>query len=378
MNSAHVLALLFLALLPNGERSSASWWSVQTSGVDSNLRGVSVVYDEGSQGKQHYFIWASGSNGVILRSDNDGKTWKQLNAPGGDLDFRDIEAFGSDVAYLMSSGDREKSRIYKTVDGGKSWNLQYSDQRAGFFLDSLACNSKTHCVALGDPVDGKFLVLSTDDGERWKELPRDQMPPALPQEGAFAASGTSVALCDHDVVYFGTGGPAARVFRSADKGRSWTVSETPIVSGTASAGIFSVACNGSDNVVIVGGDYKKPTDPSRVAAYSDDGGQHWKLAATQPGGYRSAVASLGYGDFTAVGPNGTDVSHDGGVHWQHTDVLNLNALAFDGTHGWGVGEKGTVARFKTHFEYEIRNRAPKSRRPTSNVILSGVDSFARE
>ncbi len=360
MNTAHLLSLLFLALLPHGDYQPSSWWSVQTSGVNSNLRGVSVVYGTDSKDNPHHVIWACGSNGVILRSVNDGKTWKQLHAPDGDLDFRDVEAFDSAVAYLMSSGDRDKSRLYKTIDGGNSWKLQYSDSRAGFFLDSLACDSKTHCVALSDPVDGKFLVLSTDDGEHWKELPRDKMPPALPQEGAFAASGTSIALCGNDVMYFGTGGPAARVFRSPDKGISWTVNETPVASGTASAGIFSVACNGSDNVIVVGGDYKKPTDPIRVAAYSNNGGQHWEPAATQPGGYRSAVASFEYGDFAAVGPNGTDISHDKGMHWQHTDVLNLNALAFDGNKGWGVGEKGTVARFKTHFEYEIRNQPPES------------------
>lgn len=358
MMNGHILPLLFLLLLPSSDHPPA-WWSVQTSGTDSNLRGVSVVCDEGSRGKQHYFIWACGSNGVVLQSENDGRTWKHLNTPGGDLDFRDIEAFDADVAYLMSSGDRDKSRIYKTIDGGKSWKLQYSDKRAGFFLDSLACDSNTHCGALSDPVDGKFLVLSTDDGDHWKELPREKMPPALPQEGAFAASGTSIALCDNEVMYFGTGGPLARVFRSVDQGRSWTFSETPLASGTASAGIFSIACNGSDNVVVVGGDYKKPNDSARVAAFSQDGGQHWELAATQPGGYRSAIASFGNGDFAAVGPNGTDISHDKGAHWQHTDGLNLNALAFDGSNGWGVGEKGTVARFTTHFGYEIRNEPPQ-------------------
>jgi len=114
---------------------------------------------------------------------------------GADLDFRDIEAFGASTAYLMSSGDGEKSRIYKTTDQGKSWTLQYTDKRAGFFLDSLACDSPTHCFALSDPVDGKFLILATTDGQHWNEPPRDKMPAALATEGAFAASGTSITLC---------------------------------------------------------------------------------------------------------------------------------------------------------------------------------------
>jgi photosystem II stability/assembly factor-like uncharacterized protein len=353
-------AMLIILLLAIAFFDSSSWWQVQTSGVDSNLRGVSVSSTPGA--KHGYVVWASGSDGVILRSTDDGASWTQLSVKGGEnLDFRSIRAFDADTAYVMSSGDGDKSRIYKTNDGGKSWKLQYSDKRPGFFLDSLVCDSKTHCFALSDPVDGKFLVLSTDDGERWNELPRDRMPAAFPKEGAFAASGTSIAICDRgDNVYFGTGGAAAaRVFHSADRGRSWTATETPIASGKASSGIFSVGCGGF-LVAVVGGDYKDPSNANRVAAYSDDFGATWHLAEQQPGGYRSAVAECGYGDFAAVGPNGTDISHDDGgksMHWQHTDQLNLNAFSFEGQEGWAVGPKGTIARFKTHFSYLIENNA---------------------
>lgn len=339
--------------------SAAQWWSVQTSGLDTNLRGVSVKYNEASEGRQHYVVWASGSNGVVLRSTNDGSTWKQLHVPGtSELDFRDIEGFDTDTSYVMSSGDGDKSRIYKTSDGGKTWKLQYSDKRPGFFLDALACDSKTHCLALSDPVDGKFLVLSTEDGEHWKDLPRDKMPPVLTGEGAFAASGTAIALCDHDNIYFGTGGGrVARVFHSNDRGRSWTATETPLASGNASSGIFSIACE-DQTLVAVGGDYKEPAKAKQVAALSTDSGQTWRLAEQQPGGYRSAVGSFSYQDFAVVGPNGTDVSHDEGRHWQHTDYLNLNAASFAGSEGWAVGPKGTVARFKTHWFYLIKNAAP--------------------
>jgi photosystem II stability/assembly factor-like uncharacterized protein len=353
-----VISFLLVTLLALG--GSDPWWSVQTSGLDTNLRGVSVVDGDASGGKLHFIIWASGSNGVILLSTNDGGTWKQLSVPGGgDRDFRDIEAFDENTAYVMSSGDGDKSRIYKTTDGGKTWQLQYSDKRPGFFLDALACDSKTHCVALSDPVEGKFLVLVTDDGEHWKELPRDKMPPELTGEGPFAASGTSIAICGKDNIYFGTGGTrAARVFHSGDLGRSWTTAETPIAAGNPSSGIFSMACDDAETVIAVGGDYKEPNSAKQVAARSEDSGATWKLALQQPGGYRSAVGSFSYGDYASVGTNGTDISHDQGVHWKHTDYLNLNAAAFDGTNGWAVGPKGTIARFKTHYFYEIRNTTP--------------------
>lgn len=344
---------------------SLSWWTIQTSGRDSNLRGVSVRRAGGGAKKDRFVIWASGSNGVILRSADDGKTWEQFSvAGGGELDFRDIEAFDSDLAYVMSSGEGDKSRIYKTADGGKTWSLQFSDKRAGFFLDSLACDSKTHCVALSDPVDGKFVVLGTADGEHWRELPRDKMPAALPQEGAFAASGTAIALCERGI-YFGTGGPKARVFFSSDGGQSWSATETPIASGNASSGIFSIACGGPANLVSVGGDYQAPESASKVAIYSADAGKSWHIAASQPGGYRSAVARLARGEFAAVGTNGTDVSQDNGIHWEHSDKINLNAAAFDGSEGWAAGPKGTIARFKSNFFHEIKTAAPRREEPSA-------------
>jgi photosystem II stability/assembly factor-like uncharacterized protein len=172
---------------------SGPWWSQQPTGIDTNLRGVSVVMGVGAGQTPRYVVWASGSNGAVLRSIGGGKDFEQIKMPGAEtLDFRDVEAFDEETVYVMSSGEGEKSRVYKTADGGKNW--QYSDRRTRFFLDALACAPRTHCVVLSDPVDGKSLVLSTSDGTHWRELPGGRMPPALSQEGAFAASGTAIAL----------------------------------------------------------------------------------------------------------------------------------------------------------------------------------------
>src|ERR1700735_3142782 len=345
-------------------------WSVQTSGRDTDLRGVSAAYisdaiaardSADSAEPRHIAVWACGSNGVILFSDDEGKTWKRLHVAGGEtLDFRGIVALDETTAYLMSSGEGDKSRIYKTMDGGETWKLEFNDKRPPFFLDALVCNRD--CYALSDPVDGKFVLVVAQNGENWKELPGDAMPAALLGEGAFAASGTALAMNKGGELFFGTGGgKAARVFHSTDFGKTWTTAETPIASGNASSGIFSIALDGK-TVIAVGGDYKDPKRTDRVAAYSLDDGKTWQLSAQQPGGYRSAVISL-YSAMLTVGPTGGDISEDQGAHWKNIGSLDLNAaFILDTYNGWAAGAKGTIARLVNHTQYRIRNdeRQPDS------------------
>ena len=336
---------LLALLLPAGP-----WWAVQESGVDSNLRGVCVVSETLAEEKA--IIWASGSQGTVVRSTDSGKTWKRLRIPGTEsMDFRGVQAFDAKTAYVMSSGEGAQSRIYKTTDGGESWKLQYQGTKKEFFLDALICDDEKHCTALSDPVDGKFVILANTDGEHWAELTRENMPAALPKEGAFAASNSSLCLDGKDI-HFGTGGPAARVFASHDFGKTWTVVETPIVSGNASSGIFSLFCD-ERTIVAVGGDYQDPTRAYKNAAISRDGGKTWELATQPPGGYRSAVGKYA-GGFVAVGPTGTETSVDG-LRWNSIGKVNLNAYGsiFLGGESWAVGPHGTVAKFLDQAKYLI-------------------------
>jgi photosystem II stability/assembly factor-like uncharacterized protein len=318
-------------------------WRVSPSGVSASLRGLSVA--RASKSPHTPVLWASGSGGTILRSGDRGKTWKQLHVEGGDkLDFRGIRAFSEKIAYAISIGEGDKSRIYKTIDGGGTWELQYTDKRSAFFLDDIVCFTEKHCFVLGDPIDGKFLMLSTEDGKHWSDLPRENMPAIIPGEGAFAASGTSLAIYGKSDIYFGTGGGAtARVFHSPNFGRSWTVADTPLAAGNASSGVFSIVRVGK-TVIAVGGDYKATGEGSRAAAISTDGGATWKPAAGQPGGFRSAVASVDGSTLVSVGPNGGDLSNDLGMTWKPTPAANLNSVAVSSDkYIWGVGAKGMIA-----------------------------------
>src|SRR5208282_670365 len=146
-------------------------------------------------------------------------------------------------------GAGESSRIYKTADGGKTWALQFKNADPEAFFDAMAFWDEKNGIALSDPVKGQFqLIVTEDGGTNWKRLAQKSLPLALPNEGAFAASGTCLVTHGRNDVWFATGGAkTARVFYSNNRGQSWTASETPIVAGTASAGIFSIAFRDRDH-----------------------------------------------------------------------------------------------------------------------------------
>lgn len=306
------------------------------SGTDVQLRGISAVSDRVG--------WASGAKGTVLRTIDGGEHWAKVDVLGAEaLDFRDIQAFDADTAFVLSIGPGEQSRIYKTTNGGKTWQLQFTNKDPKAFYDCFAFWDSKHGIAVSDSVDGKFPLIATNDGTAWSPVEIKSMPAALANEGAFAASGTCIATYGKNDVWFGTGGPAARVFHSRDRGANWTVAETPILHGKASQGIFSVVFLTHKDGVAVGGDYKEPDKSEGTAAFTHDGGKTWKLSKHQPG-YRSGLDVVGH-MFVAVGTNGMDSSNTG-ESWHSLGKGSLNAISFAHLDsGWGAGPEGMVFRF---------------------------------
>ncbi len=322
--------------------AAASQWTPQSSGVAVRLRGVSAVSDT--------VAWASGQNGTVLRTVDGGVSWRAMTIPGAEkLDLRDIDAFDDRVAYALSIGPGNASRIFKTTDGGAHWETQFVNQDPEAFFDAMAFWDAARGIAMSDSVDGRFVIVSTDDGGRsWKRVAPERLPPALPNEGAFAASGTNVAVWGSDHVWIGTGAAsAARVLRSSDGGRTWAVATTPLLAGPSS-GIFSTAFRDALHGIIVGGDYKKESEAIGNAAVTSDGGATWTLVKGLSG-FRSAVAYLpgSPASLLAVGPTGSDCSADDGRSWTAIEGPGFHAvsLARRGRAGWGVGESGRIATF---------------------------------
>src|ERR1022692_1454233 len=308
-----VLLIVAPALGQSGPR-------IQFSHTPESLRGVSVV--------SRQVAWASGTHGTYVRTIDSGQTWTPAQVPdAATLDFRAVVAFSADEAFLMSAGPGNQSRMYHTSDAGQHWQLQFTNTNPKGFFDSMVFWDRTHGIVLGDPIPDepeketgklKFELLITNDGQTWTPIPPTQLPPAIEGEGAFAASNSCIAILPSKVnssppwksgastphkpsekkgasapdgnIWFATGGRAARVFHSPDRGQTWQVFDTPILHGPDSAGIFSITFSDKTHGVIAGGDYKHPAQDGPNLAFTTDAGRTWTLSQISPQSYYSAIA----------------------------------------------------------------------------------------
>jgi photosystem II stability/assembly factor-like uncharacterized protein len=324
-----------LALASSGNHEYG--WELTPTGSTARLRGLSVVSER--------VVWTSGSVGTVLRTTNKGATWQSVGPPGtATLQFRDIEAFSADTAVILSIGVGTDSRIYRTTDGGQTWSLVFQNTDPNAFYDCMAWFDKHRGLALSDPVGGRFRILATNDGGlTWNVVDAD-MPPALPLEFAFAASGQCITTAGGRDAWFATGGDAiARVFHSSDRGLTWTVANTPVRS-LGSGGIFALAFRDPRHGIAAGGDFLAETASPDALALTSDGGATWQLNPNAPDEYRSGAHWVTGTDAIIVGPSGSDVSFDQGQTWHGFDEGSFDTVDCAGGFAcWASGAQGRVA-----------------------------------
>lgn len=310
----------------------------QTIPKRASFRGLSAVNE--------HIAWASGSQGTVLRTIDGGETWTNVSVPKTDsLEFRDIEAFSADKAIVISAGSPAK--IYLTEDGGNTWKETYSNDHPQIFYDAMGFWDEDNGIAFSDAIDGHLVIITTKDGGySWQEIDYANLPASPEGEGGFAASGTCLITYGKSTVWIGLGSPASRIFKSTDKGNSWTVVETPMKRPKPTGGIFSLQFTSKKYGVAVGGDYEDDKDSNQNAAITNDGGKTWEvLTENQPNGYRSVVANIPSTKWwLAAGTSGVDISKDNGKTWEALSAEGYHAASFGSSKvGWLSGG-GKIAK----------------------------------
>jgi photosystem II stability/assembly factor-like uncharacterized protein len=349
-------------------------WEIEDSHTTASLRGIDSVGDG--------VAWASGTNGTILRTEDGGFVWQLCAIPPGaqKLDFRGIQAFDANTAIVMSSGKGDLSRLYKTTDGCQTWKLIFTNPDTEGFWDGIVAD-KAAAIVIGDPVEGRFAIFASfgngfSDWYRFEHPERAPTikipPPHSKNEAIFAASNSILDGDPWSSLSFVTGGSDGS-FLYTTKWHLWpldynfatfVIRPIPMARGS-SAGAFSFStsrgCNpnkrGDCSFVVVGGDYLKPNETAGTAAYakisfSEEAPATLKAAKTPPHGYRSAVAYNAQQKlWITVGPNGTDISRDGGRNW--TALKPTKEDAADADKNWNalslpfvVGPNGRIGKLR--------------------------------
>ena len=285
----------------------------QTSGTTQLLIDVSPVNSR--------VVWAAGTGGTFVMTTDGGEHWKSGVVPGAeDLQFRDVQGVSDKIAYLMSIGNNTTDfKIYKTVDGGANWTVEFTNETVNAFYDCFAFWTPDRGITHSDSVNGVFPDIRTTDGKTWHSISA-HMPPALSGEASFSASGTCIATEGQSNAWIATGGGSiARILATRDGGNTWKAYDTPLLSSPSAGGV-SVAFRDGFHGILGGGDLNSNT--AAATATSDDGGRTWNLTNKPP--VQGAIFCLAYvrgmqplggnfgGNNNGEGRGGNDAAFDHG------------------------------------------------------------------
>jgi len=270
-----------------------------SAGTQASFRGLSAVDDN--------VIWVSGSNGTVGKSNDGGANWQFTRVEGFEkTDFRDIEAFDDKTAVIL--GIDSPAFILKTRDGGKSWKKVFEDHSKGVFLDAMDFEITGRGMAIGDPMNGHFLMLCTwDSGSTWNKVKSEKSPAATEGEACFASSGSNIVSREP--------GGEMLVISGGMKSQLFFKKETlplPLLNGRPTAGANSIAVKNKNSFMIVGGDFEQRDSSQGNCIITADGGKTWKIPLQPPHGYRSSVAWIGKKKWVTCGLNGVDLSFNDG------------------------------------------------------------------
>ncbi len=309
-------------------------WAVESdANVTADLVGIKAISAD--------IAWASGDSGRILLTTNGGTTWSahSWTYGGSKLDCGSIEAFDQYTAWVVLANDSSRfSWIGKTTDGGGTWTFPLSSNTQGTFYDAVRFYDANNGIMIGDPENGYFVVqTTTDGGTTWTRTPQSNIPAPLTGETGFI---NNVAVFATNA-WFGTS--ATRVFRSTDRGNTWTATNS--LAGIGSS-LFATSF-ASDQVGMVAGN-------TGYIAQTADGGISWGTPVSTGANLAAGLTYVSPTVAIMVGQSATMyltsfVSTDGGNTWssRFAPVTNsLYGVSFaSSSTGWAVGANGTILKW---------------------------------
>lgn len=291
-------------------------WNPSPIGQDSWIYDISVVNDS--------IAWAKDGNAdSISISTNGGLTWLTKPLPkyeGFPRPAGGICALSETQAYYIVSVSDSKG-IYKTSDGGDTW----VKQSTGFnqnspFPDIVHFWNGNDGVAFGDadPNQNFEIYTTTNGGVLWNRVPDGNMPDGNKEA---TSNGQSTYRVVGNSIFFITN--TARIFKSLDKGITWSVINTPFYNTPQANSIITFDFKDNNNGLV---SYCS-NDQSNYKIYRTiDGGQTWESVPTHSF-YQQMRYIPAVGAYFSLNQNGgLSYSCDDGQTWVSVPYFNLVKL----------------------------------------------------
>jgi photosystem II stability/assembly factor-like uncharacterized protein len=381
--------LLLLAFVSTVGVNAQSWIS-QATGFTEPSRGIDEIKIVDAN-----IVWAKAYDGSgagaevqeFTRTTDGGATWTPgiINVNDAALGINNIAPISATTAWVsaVNPTDGSGSCIYKTSDGGATWENQNGTGfvAPGSFINFVHFFDANNGFAAGDPINNEFeIYTSTDGGENWTLVPGANIP--APLSGEYGYNGGNVVI--GNTIWMPTN--RGRILKSTDQGLTWTVTQAPITDfgGTAQNGrlSFSDANNGC-LLKTVGTTYTYYT--------TTNGGATWSAGTTFSGDYR--LLTYIPGTLTIVstsqvtGLSGSAYSSNNGSTWTDIDFGEQRGVSafLNGSTGWCAGfstDSTTDGIFR--FDGTLNNEAFEAAstfnvypNPASSLvnISSDVDAF---
>ncbi len=319
--------------------ASAFSWTVQSSGVTTQLNGVQFV--SGTEG------FAVGAGATVLHTTDGGAVWTKVgNIPPttvhGALNLTSVTALPAGLCLGSSSclwAGSNQGVIFFSSDGGQTFCAQQTSEVSNVTITSLVNQGPNRVRGTTD--SGSFLDTTSGSASSCSEVYSGQFGSATQPLNASSIDGSGA------IVAGGGGG----TLLAGPFAQSLSTGTTADYDGLLS----DVGADGTSLIYLAvgaGGTATQVTVPSNGSGVPD---YPLATAAQQTTGttetLRGAVATDTQGTWWAVGDGGTSITTtDYGAHWTPVTTgisANLRSVSVQGSGAWAVGDNGTILSLST-------------------------------
>jgi photosystem II stability/assembly factor-like uncharacterized protein len=143
-----------------------------------------VIYTIAPSPLRTSLIWVGTDDGLIHRTDDDGKTWQNITPPEltawSKVVMMEASHFDANEAYAAVDRHRLEDyepHLYRTRDGGKSWQTITNGLPAGVYLQTIKEDTQRRGLLFAGTELGVFV--SFDAGDHWQSLQLNLPPVSM-------------------------------------------------------------------------------------------------------------------------------------------------------------------------------------------------------